>query len=520
MYIYAGKDEQGNTVSDLFMVNLNNPPYTPHPILSGSQSNSTTTNSPMVLLKSQHFCEAVCGKLLVFGRYINNGSKNTYHTNNSNALSNGGCDGNSRIMAATGTTASSAIQNNNTSNINNNNNAPESMYGLWMLDLDTLEWERQDCDANFDVGGWNYFTVITENIRPNGSPSNDEQSQVALNSLLFLGNTQMYRPQGYDHFRDALVINGESLGLYDIPPRQCANEFGQLLNNPELSDFVITSIEGQELYVHQVILITRWPHFRNMYKSGMMEAQQGRMEISEPYPVVLAFLRYLYTDHLDMDVPGDVVCDILVLANMYLLHRLKKICCQRLHQRYLTIDTCTTIFEKAIMTEEVGLKLLALDFMFNHYGAILKADLLHQMSNFARLEFLECIPDESVLQIGRSRLLAVNNNNTATSNNRMIQLSSTTPAITSISASPFSTSSSVGQHPPQHYSQSQSPSAPLQQMNTSPNSNNDGGTRINYSTIANHLPPSIPNTASTGNMMASVARHQRLSSSNGMVMGV
>lgn len=198
MYIYAGKDEQGNTVSDLFMVNLNMAPYTPHPLLSG-------TSSPMVLLKSQHFCEAVCGKLLVFGRYINNNnSKPIYHhTNNNNALSHGGgdggggCDGNYRRMAAatggTTTLSSSAIQN--------NNNAPESMYGLWMLDLDTLEWEQQDCDASFGVGGWNYFTVITENIQP---PPNNEQQQsppVALNSLLFLGNTQFYRPQGYDHFR-------------------------------------------------------------------------------------------------------------------------------------------------------------------------------------------------------------------------------------------------------------------------------------------------------------------------------
>jgi hypothetical protein len=77
-------------------------------------------------------------------------------------------------------------------------------YSLWMLDLDTLEWERQDCDAHFEVGGWNYFTIIKE-IHP-GVPTLEEdtatdQSQAITHHLLFLGNTDPYRPQGYDHFR-------------------------------------------------------------------------------------------------------------------------------------------------------------------------------------------------------------------------------------------------------------------------------------------------------------------------------
>lgn len=136
MYIYAGKDEQGNTVSDLFVLNLNIPPYTPHLVLSGSRQ--------MVLLKSQHFCEAVCGKLVVFGKYLTDYSK---HENN--------------------------------------------VYGLWMLDLDTLEWHRQDCNSLFDTGGWNYFTIVTS-----ATPDH-----VRVNKLFFLGNTDQHRPQGYDHFR-------------------------------------------------------------------------------------------------------------------------------------------------------------------------------------------------------------------------------------------------------------------------------------------------------------------------------
>ncbi|KAI8638856.1 hypothetical protein BD408DRAFT_372732 [Parasitella parasitica] len=350
MYIYAGKDEHGNTISDLFVVNLNTPPYTPHLVLNGS------TNSQMVLLKSQHFCEAVCGKLLVFGRYLT-------HPNNSNS--------------------NSAAAN------------QESMYGLWMLDLDTLTWERQDCNANFEVGGWNYFTIVSE------SNEQSVDQQVTLNNLFFLGNTDPFRPQGYDHFRDALVINGETLGLYDILPLSISCEFSRLLNNPELSDFVIVPSNGQELHVHQVILITRWPHFRNIYKSGMMESRQRRMEIPEPYEVVLAFLKYLYNDRIDENESCDIVCQVLVLANMYLLYRLKKICCERLYRQHLTIETCGLIFEKAITAEEVGLKLLTLDFMFKNLGYVLKSNTLLQMSPMIRMEFLEAVPEDAVLEVHR-----------------------------------------------------------------------------------------------------------------------
>lgn len=206
------------------------------------------------------------------------------------------------------------------------------------------------------------------------------------------------------------MINGESLGLYDIPPPHFSHEFAQLLNNPELSDFVIVPSNGHELHVHQVILITRWPHFRNIYKSGMIEAQQRRMEIPEPYEVVLALLKYLYSDRLDDDVPWQVVCEVLVVANMYLLNRLKKICCERLFKRHMTVETCGLIFEKAIMAEETGLKMLALDFMFRNYGSVLKSEVLLHMPSSVRQEFMEAVPDEAVLEVSSrssSRSLSV-----------------------------------------------------------------------------------------------------------------
>jgi hypothetical protein len=203
-----------------------------------------------------------------------------------------------------------------------------------------------------------------------------------------------------------LVIHGESLGLYDIAEPRFSTEFVQLLNSPELSDFSIIAANGQEIYAHQVILLTRWPHFKNIHKSGMSESIERKMTIPEPVEVIMAFLKYLYSDRLDENEPWEVVCDLLVMANMYLLHRLKKLCCERLFRRHMTIDSCGLIFEKAIMAEEVGLKLLVLSFMFQNYGSILKSNMLMDLPPSIREEFLDSVPEEAVLEVGRARYIS------------------------------------------------------------------------------------------------------------------
>lgn len=196
------------------------------------------------------------------------------------------------------------------------------------------------------------------------------------------------------------------MGLYDIAEPRFSTEFVQLLNSPELSDFTIVAANGEEIFVHQVILLTRWPHFKNIHKSGMSEAIERKMTIPEPVEVIMAFLKFLYSDRLDESEPWQVICDLLVMANMYLLHRLKKLCCERLYRCHMTLDSCGLIFEKAIMAEETGLKLLVLSFMFQNYGFLLKSNMLMDLPPSIRQEFLDAVPEEAILEVGRSRYVS------------------------------------------------------------------------------------------------------------------
>ncbi|KAG0003470.1 hypothetical protein BGZ65_001665 [Modicella reniformis] len=367
LWIYAGKDEAGSTVSDLHSIDLTTLRVLPHPGITGK----------VVLLKSQHFSEVIGNQLVVFGKYPNE---------------------------ATGT----------------------SPYGLWIMDLDQLEWRKLDIDRCLEDGVWNYFTIVTkrpqnhrqiesssalEDDPSKNSGGIDLDDSGAAPSLIFLGNTEKERPQPYDHFRDVLSINVEYLGVFQVPPSTLQTHMAMMLDNEEFSDFtIIPKGSERKIHVHRMVLSSRWPHFKNMHASGMIESTRGTMVLPEPYHVVHAFLTFLYTDTVDADLDCSVVCDVMVMANVYLLERLKKLCASILHRYHLQIDTCVRIFQAACVSQEHGLKKLSQDYIFRNCGAVMKTEDWFLMwsqggdgssseQRAALEEFVDGIPEEASLEV-------------------------------------------------------------------------------------------------------------------------
>ncbi|KAF9404192.1 hypothetical protein BGZ94_004316 [Podila epigama] len=357
LWIYAGKDEAGQTVSDLHSIDLDTLKVLPHIGITGK----------VVLLKSQHFSESIGNQLVVFGKYLNE---------------------------FTGT----------------------SLYGLWIMDLEQLEWRKLDIDHCLEDGVWNYFTIVSKHQAESGSNSSctdiaksDRDDGGSGPSLVFLGNTEKDRPQPYDHFRDVLSISVEYLGIFQIPPSTLQTHMSMMLDNEEFSDFSIVSKGSlQKIHVHRMVLSSRWPHFRNMHASGMIESTRGSMILPEPYPVVYAFLKFLYTDTVDAKLDFAIVCDVMIMANIYLLERLKKLCASILHKHHLQVDTCVRIFQAACVSQEHGLKKLSQEFIFRHCGAVMKTEewlLMWSQSEgsgaqrAALEEFIEGIPEEASLEL-------------------------------------------------------------------------------------------------------------------------
>lgn len=136
---------------------------------------------------------------------------------------------------------------------------------------------------------------------------------------------------------------------------------------------------SQPIHVHKLILQARWPHFARLYNAQMAEFHTKKMHIPEPYPVVKAFLLYLYTDSISgTTVPNsDAVTDLadiaglLVLSNLYNLPRLRLLCVNRLSKE-LDVEHACVIWYCAGLADEEWLRKRAAGFCMTHWGRIVR----------------------------------------------------------------------------------------------------------------------------------------------------
>lgn len=313
LYIFAGKDEIGNTVSDLISVDL-----------ASAQLQVTKLNmtGSTVLLKSQHFSEAIGNNLIVFGKLMDD--------------------------------------------------VPSSnMFGLWKLDLKLLSWTILDCRRSFSRGVWNYFTLVpsSTNATPRRGLVLPTPQPTEKTRLIFLGNDDVERPQPYDHFRDLVRLDAECLGLWRPHQPTLALDLAKILERRDTFDFTLISQDMQEVGAHSIILLARWPYFCNIIESGMKEKTQASLHIEGSLEAVRTLVRFLYTDTLDAVAEWEVVGEVLCLASFYILPRLSKLCCELLH-RSLRIDTCCQIFHFANQAGEKSLQTIVVHFLLENFGQV------------------------------------------------------------------------------------------------------------------------------------------------------
>ncbi|TGO45466.1 hypothetical protein BOTNAR_0665g00030 [Botryotinia narcissicola] len=127
------------------------------------------------------------------------------------------------------------------------------------------------------------------------------------------------------------------------------------------------------IHVHKLILQARWPHFARLYNAQMAEYHTKRMHIPEPYPVVKAFLYYLYTDsiHPDDCAELDDVARLLVMSNIYNIPHLRLLCVNRLTKE-LDVDHTCVIWHSAGIANEEWLRRRAASFCLTHWGRVVR----------------------------------------------------------------------------------------------------------------------------------------------------
>ncbi|KAF9575273.1 hypothetical protein EC968_003625 [Mortierella alpina] len=249
-------------------------------------------------------------------------------------------------------------------------NAQQS-FSIWSLNLSSLVWTRIDTGNVFNSGSWNRG-ILMENA----------------NAYLVFGNKDRSLADDYQNrqtnFEHISIVDLEAFGIYQHPPTtmtQTAQELGlNMLNEPSMADFEILTLDQQRIPVNSAILAARWPYFGALLREQEEQEvtqckkdkadddpalfQKRTLSLPEPYPVVLAFLQYLYTDHLvtAQQHHSQVLAQLLLLADMYGLDRLRELATHALHQM-LNMSTAAMVYETAALSQQTGLQIRSLKVM-------------------------------------------------------------------------------------------------------------------------------------------------------------
>ncbi|KAF9090211.1 hypothetical protein BGX23_006162 [Mortierella sp. AD031] len=249
-------------------------------------------------------------------------------------------------------------------------NAHQS-FSIWSLNLSSLAWTRIDTGTVFSTGSWNRGLLL----------ENSNAYLVFGNKTRSLADDYQNRQTNFEHVS---IVDLEAFGIYQHPPTtmtQTAQELGlSLLNDPSMADFEILTQDDQRIPVNSAILSARWPYFGAlMREQEEKEAAQCKadntehdptlstkrtLSLPEPYSVVLAFLQYLYTDHLvtAQQHHSQVLSQLLLLADMYGLDRLRDLATHALHQM-LNMSTAAMVYETAALSQQIGLQIRSLKVM-------------------------------------------------------------------------------------------------------------------------------------------------------------
>lgn len=229
-------------------------------------------------------------------------------------------------------------------------------FHIWALNLANLVWSRIDAGSMFAQGSWNKSILY------------EERQQ-----LVVFGDRSRDLLHDYNNrqvnYNQVAIVELEAFGIYTFPQEvsaPMAQELGlSLLDEPSMADMEIITEDKVSIPVNSSIIRLRWPYFATLLKKKDQKTFK-RLVFPETHRVTLAFLQFLYTDHLitAQQHHPQVLSRLLLLSDMYCLPRLGDLVTHALHQ-VLTISTSSLVYEISALTGRIALQVRALRVMIN-----------------------------------------------------------------------------------------------------------------------------------------------------------
>ncbi|KAK0066591.1 RCC1 and BTB domain-containing protein 1 [Biomphalaria pfeifferi] len=170
-----------------------------------------------------------------------------------------------------------------------------------------------------------------------------------------------------------------------IKGSRVADAVAAAFDNPETSDIKFV-VDGKDIHVHKTILKMRCEHFRSMFQSCWDEGSKESIEITQySYPVYKAFLKYLYTD--DVDLSPDEAIGLLDLSNSY-CEELLKMKCESLIRQSISVDNVAMLYAAAIKFGAQTLEDFCFRFSLNHMTAVTQSEAFNKLDESVVKEFI------------------------------------------------------------------------------------------------------------------------------------
>jgi len=145
-------------------------------------------------------------------------------------------------------------------------------------------------------------------------------------------------------------------------------------------------VEGKMIHVHKAVLKIRCDYFSRMFQSHWDEDEQKVIEINDySYSVVFSFIRWLYTDHVEL-APEDAI-GLLDLATSYCEDGLKWHC-QKLIKESINVENAALLYSASIMYNAVELQRFCFQFCQNHMTQIVQTDNFRLLDKEVMYEFI------------------------------------------------------------------------------------------------------------------------------------
>jgi hypothetical protein len=189
-------------------------------------------------------------------------------------------------------------------------------------------------------------------------------------SCLKVGNSNVNFQGGYDGKKVLSDFHKFRLKPIGVPPMALVNDFGRLVNQPDMSD-VTFIIEGQEVHAHRAILAVRSEYFRALLFNGLLRESVAAGAAVNPitlsdvsHSVFLKVLEYLYTDSIQ-GVTLELGMHLLIASEKFMLDRLKALC-EDLIRREIGVHNAINILVVSHQHNAMGLKEIALGFILEN----------------------------------------------------------------------------------------------------------------------------------------------------------